>query len=259
MSKVYTDFTHGVLLGVNSVTVTLPFGPCDLTVNGIHMTFHGGVDMVPAVKVTPIEKAKVKEIGFNTTDGNYIVLQHGDDTDSIFKHLVTGSILAKVGDIVERGPAIATAGKTGNTSGAHSHFGIRVKGVLVDPVPYLQGKKIVAPYVDTTLDRSNLPLLQTLIPELYYRDKPNGNRIKYLEKRDYALTGISKQIGGYRWAQIVVEDGTREFGFCALNPAWNSIKTIEPVTIEKIIYKPLTASLEQDGMLVNLSIVPKEK
>jgi murein DD-endopeptidase MepM/ murein hydrolase activator NlpD len=89
--------------------------------------------------VTPIEKAKVKEIGFNTTNGNYIVLQHGDDTDSTFKHLVTGSILAKVGDIVERGLAIATAGKTGNTSGALSHYGIRIKGVFVDPILYLQG------------------------------------------------------------------------------------------------------------------------
>jgi hypothetical protein len=109
------------------------------------------------------------------------------------------------------------------------------------------------------LDRSNLPLLQILIPELYYCDKPNGNRINYPEKRDYVLTGISKLIDGYRWAKIVVEDVTREFAFCDLNPVWNIIKTIEPVTIEKIIYKPLTASLDQDGMLVNLSIVPKEK
>jgi hypothetical protein len=98
-----------------------------------------------------------------------------------------------------------------------------------------------------------------LIPELYYCDKPNGNRINYPEKRDYVLTGISKLIDGYRWAKIVVEDVTREFAFCDLNPVWNIIKTIEPVTIEKIIYKPLKALLDQGADASQSQHSPKGK
>lgn len=255
MSRVYTDFTRGVLLGTSVVTVTLPFGPCDLIVNGLRMRYHSGVDMVPAVKVTPIERARVKEIGYNATDGNYIVLQHGGDAESTFKHLASGSILAKVGDIAERGPAVATAGKTGNVTGAHSHLGIKIKGVDVDPIPYLQGLKTIAPYVDLTLTRPALPVLQILITDLYYRDKPNGNRIKYLEKKDYQFTGQTEVIGGYRWAEIVVNDGTREYGYCALNPLWNTIKPIEPETIEKIVQvdKPIDATMTDGALTVRIT------
>lgn len=254
MSKVYTDFIHGVLLGVTSVTVTLPFGPCNLNINGSPMTFHSGVDMVPAVKVTPIEKARVKEIGSNATDGNYIVLQHGDDTESVFKHLVSGSILAKVGDIVLRGPAIATAGRTGNTSGAHCHLGIRVKGVWVDPIPYLQGIKKVTPYQDLTLDRPTLPVLRILVTDLYYRDKPNGTRIKYLEKKDYPYTGKSQLIGGFVWAEIIVNDGTREFGYCAMNPIWNTLIEPQPIVVEKLVEidKPIDKTLADGDLTVRI-------
>jgi len=243
MSRIYTDFIHGVLLGVTSVTVTLPFGPCSQKVGETLMTFHNGVDMVPAVKVTPIEKAKVKEIGYNSTSGNYLVLQHGDDTESIFKHLVSGSILAKVGDIIERGPAVATSGRSGMVTGAHSHLEIRIKGIPVDPIPYLQGKKLITPYFDLTLDRPSLPVLRILIGDLYYRDKPNGNRIKVLEKKDYPYTGKSQLIGGHVWAEIVINDGTREYGYCAINPTWNTLIEPQPTVITQI--KEVTRTFDQ--------------
>lgn len=262
MSRVYTDFVKGVLIGVSTVTETFPFGPCDLTVGGTRMTFHNGYDMVPVAKVTAIERGLIKEIGYNAIEGNFIVLQHGDYTESVYKHLASGSICAKVNQIVERGPELATAGATGAVTGGHLHFGIRVKGVFVDPLPYLQGTKLIKPYDETIMSRPTLPTLTVLIPDLYYRDKPNGTRINYLEKRSYSYIGKSQVLGGYEWAEILLDDGSH--AFCGLNPAWNSIKLIEPTTItvekiiEKQVYKPFEKAFDLDPeFVINLALKAK--
>jgi hypothetical protein len=139
------------------------------------------------------------------------------------------------------------------------HLGIRIKGVFVDPTPYLLGTKAITPYEEIRMNRPPLPMLTVIVPELFYRDKPNGSRIKYLEKRSYPYIGKSQLLGGYEWAEILLDDGSHVF--CGINSKWNTVKFIEPttITIDKIIYKPLTVALEQDGMLINLSFVPKEK
>jgi hypothetical protein len=252
----------GVLLGVSSVTETFPFGPCDLVVGGSRMTFHNGYDMVPIAKITAIEKGLVKEIGYNGIEGNYIVLQHGDYTESLYKHLASGSICAKVNQIVERGPELATAGATGAVTGAHLHFEVRVKGVAVDPLPYLQGTKVIAPYEEFIMSRPTLPTLTVLVPELFFRDRPNGTRIKYLEKRSYPYIGKSQLLGGYEWAEILLDNGAHVF--CGLNPMWNSIKLIESTTItvekivEKQVNKPFEKTFDLDpGFVINLGLKAK--
>ena len=262
MSQSYTNFVKGVLIGLKTVKVTAPFGVVNFVVNGKRVTWHNGIDMVPAVKAMAIERGKVKEIGYNTVEGNYIVLQHGDYTESLYKHLAPGSICVKVNQIVERGPTIATAGRTGTVTGAHMHLGIRIKGVFVDPLPYLLGTKAITPYEEIIMNRPTLPTLTVLVPELFYRDKPNGTRIKYLEKSAYPYIGKSQMLGGYEWAEILLDDGSHVF--CGLNPKWNTIKLIEPTTItvekivEKQVYKPFEKTYDLDsGFVINLGLKAK--
>ena len=50
---------------------------------------------------------------------------------------ITGKTV-KVGDKVERGQVIAYVGLTGNTSGYHLHFEVRIKDVSVDPLPLIE-------------------------------------------------------------------------------------------------------------------------
>ena len=77
--------------------------------------------------------------------GNYVVLEHiGDDGSTfytLYGHLTNGSIQVTVGETVEQGRVLGIMGSTGNSTGPHLHFEIRINGEAVDPLPYLAGEK----------------------------------------------------------------------------------------------------------------------
>ncbi len=53
---------------------------------------------------------------------NYVVIDHGDGTSSLYAHLKSNSVVVNVGDQVSQGQKIAESGKTGHVCGAHLHF-----------------------------------------------------------------------------------------------------------------------------------------
>lgn len=57
-------------------------------------------------------------------DANFIVIDHGDGTQSTYFHLKGASLAAGIacGATVTRGQALATAGTTGHSTGIHLHF-----------------------------------------------------------------------------------------------------------------------------------------
>lgn len=72
--------------------------------------------------------------------GNHIMIAHGNEVYSLYAHCDT--ILVSVGQEVKQGQQIATSGATGNVTGPHLHFEVRVGGDRyrinnVDPLDWI--------------------------------------------------------------------------------------------------------------------------
>jgi len=67
--------------------------------------------------------------------GYTVIIDHGESLQSLYSHMKGEWV--QVGDWVERGQLIGEVGSTGNSSGPHVHFEVRVDGERVNPVDYL--------------------------------------------------------------------------------------------------------------------------
>lgn len=63
--------------------------------------------------------------------GNYVILQHENNTQSLYAHLQT--VLVQKGQPAVKGKQIGTVGSSGMSTGPHLHFEIRVGGRAKDP------------------------------------------------------------------------------------------------------------------------------
>lgn len=70
--------------------------------------------------------------------GEYIVINHHDGTMTLYAHGKPGSRLVRENQKVNQGQQIMSVGTTGNSTGYHLHFEVRVNGVPVNPAPYLK-------------------------------------------------------------------------------------------------------------------------
>ncbi|WP_196001298.1 M23 family metallopeptidase [Clostridium sp. 1001271B_151109_B4] len=86
----------------------------------------------------PIKASKsgvVEYSGWITGYGNTIILGHGNGVQTLYPHAQTLEV--DYGDTVKQGDVIATVGSTGNSTGPHLHFEIRINGEAVDPLNYI--------------------------------------------------------------------------------------------------------------------------
>lgn len=67
--------------------------------------------------------------------GNYIKLKHGNGYETAYGHCK--SIVVKEGQYVEKGQLIAYMGSTGNSTGPHLHFEVKIDGEFVNPLEYV--------------------------------------------------------------------------------------------------------------------------
>jgi beta-lactamase regulating signal transducer with metallopeptidase domain len=80
----------------------------------------------------------VFEASSDDEQGNYIVISHGSNIKTIYRHL--GKLQVSVGDIVAAGDRIGTFGSTGKDIRARIAFCVYVDGTAVNPLDYLQKK-----------------------------------------------------------------------------------------------------------------------
>ncbi len=132
--------------------ITQGFGPSRIaiepavTLAGItYPHFHTGIDIASAFG-TPVQAAAdgVVALAGAETDGfghlvgygNYVVIAHGANMVTLYGHLE--QVLVHPGQVVHAGDPIGLEGSTGNSTGPHVHFELRIHGTPTDPTSYVE-------------------------------------------------------------------------------------------------------------------------
>ena len=105
---------------------------------GQYPHFHTGIDMVEPFgsPVYAADDGVVALVGSSSAGyGNYVVIAHSGGLDTLYGHLSTAVV--KVGQPVTQGQPVGLEGSSGNSTGAHLHFELRINQRPVDPAPYL--------------------------------------------------------------------------------------------------------------------------
>lgn len=123
----------GIPVSMLQARMTSPFGWRLHPVSG-ESRLHAGVDFA-APKGTPIYAASsgvVASSSYVSGYGNLVEIDHGSGVSTVYAH--NSENLVEAGDLVTRRQLIARIGNTGNSTGAHLHFEVRVDGVPIDPI-----------------------------------------------------------------------------------------------------------------------------
>ena len=101
------------------------------------MRFHHGED-IGAPTGVPILAADsgIATVIPNNGDGygNYVIINHGGGRTTLYAHMSAFAI--SNGQSVTQGQTIGYVGSTGNSTGPHLHFEVRVNGASTDPKSY---------------------------------------------------------------------------------------------------------------------------
>lgn len=103
----------------------------------IRVSTHTGLDIATTTG-TPIKVVADGTVTFAAYSGSYgylVKVDHGNGVETWYGH--TSKMLVKEGQAVKAGDTIALVGSTGNSTGPHLHFEVRINGEHVNPQKYL--------------------------------------------------------------------------------------------------------------------------
>ncbi|MCW4466488.1 M23 family metallopeptidase [Glutamicibacter sp. MNS18] len=121
---------------LDSNRITSPFGHRKNPTGAGYMN-HSGIDYGVACG-TPVKAAAsgtVTVSGWAGHSGKRVTISHGNGLETGYSH--NSSLIAKVGQKVERGEVIALSGTTGNSTGCHVHFEVITNGQFQNPAGWL--------------------------------------------------------------------------------------------------------------------------
>lgn len=113
------------------------FGPRKAPMKGASSN-HPGIDWSTPVGTSVVASCggTVSKAGWASGYGYCVFIEHEDGKQTRYGHL--SKVLVKAGQKVKQGEKIALSGNTGNSTGPHLHFEIRVGGSPVNPLNYVQ-------------------------------------------------------------------------------------------------------------------------
>ena len=105
--------------------------------SSLRRSTHTGLDIActTGTDIKVVSNGTVTFSGKKGSYGNLIIVDHGNGVETWYGHC--SKLYEKVGDTVNAGDVIAAVGSTGNSTGPHLHFEIRINGECVNPQNYV--------------------------------------------------------------------------------------------------------------------------
>lgn len=119
-------------------TITSNYGYRYLELYG-YTRLHAGTDIGAqyGAEVTAAAAGTVSIATHGSTGyGNYVMLAHADGSVTLYGHM--SSLAVSAGQTVTQGQVIGYVGSTGNSTGPHLHFEVRINGSAVDPMQFFK-------------------------------------------------------------------------------------------------------------------------
>jgi len=101
------------------------------------LDWHTGIDMAvdQGTEIHPTQGGLVVFAGWQSGFGWCVEVGHGQGYSTLYGHL--SRILVDAGDTVATDSIVGLSGSTGNSTGPHLHYEVRLNGKAIDPTPYL--------------------------------------------------------------------------------------------------------------------------
>lgn len=107
---------------------------------------HEGIDLA-APTGTPVYATADGVVGhadWYSSYGLFISINHGASMETRYGHLSRLAVTA--GDNVKKGELIGYVGSTGRSTGPHLHYEVRIEGIAVNPIPYMEEDEAMLAY-----------------------------------------------------------------------------------------------------------------
>ena len=116
--------------------ISSPFGYRQYPFTG-EVSLHEGIDIagLPGSPVYAPGAGVVMFAGYKQGYGKVIVVDHGYQLSTLYGHL--SDIMVSKWQKVKKGQVMGAIGNTGNSSGPHLHYEVRISNVPVDPAHYI--------------------------------------------------------------------------------------------------------------------------
>lgn len=105
--------------------------------SSLRRSTHTGLDIAcnTGTDIKVVSNGTITFSGKKGSYGNLIIVDHGNGVETWYGHC--SKLYAKVGNTVTAGDVVAAVGSTGNSTGPHLHFEIRINGECVNPQSYV--------------------------------------------------------------------------------------------------------------------------
>ncbi len=102
---------------------------------------HGGVDYKAKIGLPVAAAAQGRVVLAEPLyySGRIVIIDHGLSVFSLYMHL--SEIDCQVGDLIKAGQIIGKSGRSGRVTGPHLHFGVKIAGVFVDPLRFVDDSR----------------------------------------------------------------------------------------------------------------------